>query len=118
MDSIRQGYISCLIAGVLIATGLVRAQYLLEFIFVGEPVVCRTSFPRYHNACIYSRFGFGEQSITLYIDDTSVFSINDFAPGNLNENVTWDSIGRNVTFYADGLGDITYDAEDMIRLEE
>ena len=117
MASNRRGYISCFLAGVLITTGLMLGKNVLGFIFVGEPIVCRTSFPRYHNACVYSRFGFGEQGITLFIDNKSVFSVDDFIPGNLRENVTWDGDGGNVTFHIDGLGDMTYDAESMIKLD-
>ena len=105
-------------AGVLITTGSVHVKNAFGFVLFGEPIICRTSFPRYHNACIYSRFGFGEQAISLAIDDKSVFSVDDFTPGNLNENITWEPGGRNVTFHVDGLGDMKYDADLKSRLEK
>jgi len=116
MNSIRRGYLSCFLAGVLITIGLLLAKNVLGLFLFCEPVVCRTSFPRIHTACVYSRFGFGEQAVSLSVDDKTVFSVDDFIPGNLNENITWTSGARNVIFHVDGLGDMKYDAESKIRV--
>ena len=90
---------------------------VLEFFFDGDPVVCQDSFPRYHTACIYSRFGIGDQAITLKIDGVSVFSSADLPGGNLKERITWDGAGRIVTFHVDGLGDKRFNAETKVPIQ-
>lgn len=79
--------------------------------FVGSPIVCQSSFPRYHDACIYSRFGIGEQAITFEIDGKSVFFSSDLAGGDLKERIVWDQTGRFATFYIDGFTPKTYNAD-------
>jgi len=103
--------------GVIATLSFLGGMRFLEFFFDGDPVVCQDSFPRYHTACIYSRFGIGEQAITFKIDDVSVFSSADLPGGDLKERVTWDSSGRFVTFHVDGLGDQKYDAEFKILVK-
>jgi hypothetical protein len=97
--------------GVIATLSFLGGMRVLEFFFDGDPVVCQDSFPRYHTACIYSRFGIGDQAITFKIDGVSVFFSADLPGGGLKERVTWDSSGRFVTFHVDGLGDQKYDAE-------
>jgi hypothetical protein len=87
------------------------AGTVTEFLLIGDPVVCQDSFPRYHTACIYSRFGFGEQAVTFQIDGESVFHTEDFPGGDLRERISWDKNARQVTFHVDGLGDRTFDAD-------
>jgi hypothetical protein len=103
--------------GVVATLGLIGVKHVLVFFFVGSPVVCQDSFPRYHTACIYSRFGIGDQAITLEIDSKSVFSSANLPGGDLNERITWDSSGRFVTFHVDGLGAKRYDAEFKVPAE-
>lgn len=105
------------IIGVVATLGFLGVKQVLVFLFVGSPVVCQDSFPRYHTACIYSRFGMGEQAITLEIDDRSVYFSADLPGGDLKERITWDSSGRFVAFHVDGLGEKTYDAEFKVPAE-
>ena len=104
------------VAGVTLTNVVWAANTVLEFFFVGVPVVCRDSFPRYHTACVYSRPGFGEQAITFEIDGKSVFHTDDFPGGDLNEDVFWDPGARTVTFHVEGLGDRTFDADSKIQI--
>jgi hypothetical protein len=69
-------------------------------------------------ACIYSRVGFGEQTITFQIDGSTVYHNKGFAAGNLKERITWGSEGRSVRFHVDGLDDHIYDAISRIRINE
>ena len=61
-------------------------------------------------ARIYSAWGFGEQSLIFVVDGKTVYRTGDFAPGNVEEKITWDDSGRTVTFTALGLK-FTYDTE-------
>ena len=72
-----------------------------EFFF-GSEINSRTSFPRGHSARIYSAWGFGEQSLVFIVDGTRVYWIDDFAPGNIQEDILWDESGTVVTFKAFG----------------
>jgi len=89
---------------------------VFSFWFVGEEVACQDSFPRYHKACVVSLFGFGDQNVSLKIDDSTVYHVNDCPGGNLNERIQWDSTGRIVTFHVDALGNKSYDADLKIEV--
>ena len=110
-NSVALSCFLCLIAGVALTNVVWAATTVLTYFSVGVPVICRDSFPRYHTACIYSRPGFGEQAVTFEIDGGSVFHTEDFAGGDLKEDIFWDSTARSVTFHVEGLGDRTFDAD-------
>jgi len=110
-------YLVGFVAGMVVTIGLFAGKGVLEFVFVGEPVVWQDSFPRYHTACI-SRFGWGEQAITFQIDNVWVFQTEDLAGGNLKERIVWESDARRITFHVDGLGDQTYDEQSKHRVED
>ena len=109
-------YILGFVLGVAVTYVTWGAGIVTEFVLVGRPVVCQDSFPRYHTACINSRPGLGEQAVTFQIDGETVFHTEDFAGGDLGEDVFWSKDARHVTFRVDGLGDRTFDAESMTEV--
>ena len=104
------------VAGVALTNVVWAVNAALGFFFVGVPVVCRDSFPRYHTGCVYSRPGFGEQAVTFEIDGTTVFYAEDFAGGDLKADVFWDAKGNTITFYVNGLGQQTFDVDSKIQI--
>ena len=52
----------------------------------------------------------GVYTVALVVDGKTVYRTGDFAPGNVEEKITWDDSGRTVTFTALGLK-FTYDTE-------
>jgi len=102
--------------GVVATNGYAVMKDVFSFWFVGEEVACQDSFPRYHKACVVSLFGFGDQNVSLKIDDSTVYQVNDCPGGNLNERIQWDSTGRIVTFHVDALGNKSYDADLKIEV--
>lgn len=104
------------VAGVTLTNVVWAAHHVAEIFFLGTPVTCRDSFPRYHTACVYSRPGFGEQAVTFEIDGESVFHTEDFAGGNLKEDIFWDADARTVTFKVAGLGNRTFDADSKTQI--
>lgn len=86
--------------------------------FLGDEVKSQSSFPRHHVARIYSAWGFGEQSLIFVVDGKRVYRINDFAPGNLREQIVWDPTAQIVTFSALGRKIFTYDTQTGIGTVE
>ena len=99
------------LAGILATNTVFLFKDMTDFVFLGQPIACQSSFPLGRYACIYSSPGLGEQGITFTIDDQVVFSANDFPGGELGGRIIWDKAARYVTFHVDGLGDKTFDAE-------
>ena len=104
------------VAGVALTNVVWAFSAAVGFFSIGVPVVCRDSFPRYHTGCVYSRPGFGEQAVTFEIDGETVFHTEDFAGGDLKADVFWDSKAGTVTFYVNGLGDRTFEADSRIQV--
>ena len=104
-------YFLFFIAGVVFALAFSGIKAAVNVLLTGDEISCASSFPRYHKACIYSRFGLGDQSLTLTIDGRTVYQAEDFPGGDLKEKILWDSGARKVTFHINGLGDRTFDAE-------
>lgn len=109
-------YLVGFVVGVAVTYVVWGAGTVTKLLLVGEPVVCQQSFPRYHTACIYSRFGIGDQALIFQIDGVSVFHTEDFAGGPLGERISWNKDARQVTFHVDGIGDRTFDAEVKLEL--
>jgi hypothetical protein len=104
-------YFLCFLAGVVLTLALFGIRTVLNFLLTGDEIACASSFPRYHKACVYSRFGLGDQALTLTIDGKAVYQAEDFPGGNLNEKITWDPGAQKVTFHINGLGDRIFNAE-------
>ncbi len=85
-------------------------RYVWEF-FLGSEVMSQASFPRGNMARVYSAWGFGEQRLIFKVSGKKVHEISDFAPGNVNEEIVWDSSGKVVMFFALGRKIYTYDTE-------
>lgn len=51
-------------------------------------------------ARVYSAWGVGDQQLIFVVDGRRVYRTADFAPGNLDEKISWDASGKIVTFIA------------------
>ena len=101
----------CFFAGIAFTLAFIGLKKMSQIFFFGDEIACQSSFPRYHKACVYSRFGFGEQAITFRIDGKTVYHVEDFPGGDLGERISWSLEGRKVTFHINGLSDRIYDVE-------
>jgi len=111
-------YFICFITGWIFAYAVSGTKVVLDFLFVGDQIQCQTSFPRYHSACLYSRFGIGEQSLSFQVDGKTVYSVNDFAGGNLKERISWDEQGHKVSLEVLGRKLFLYDANLEIEIKD
>ncbi len=68
--------------------------------FLGNEIHSHASFPGGHMARVYSAWGVGDQQLIFVVDGRRVYRTADFAPGNLDEKISWDASGKIVTFIA------------------
>lgn len=101
----------CFVLGmVLTLLALPIIKFSKEILF-GFEIQSMASFPYHHMARLYTNPGLGDQMLTLEVDGKIVWISGDAAPGDLNEQLTWDESGRFVTLKLSGKTIVTYDAQ-------
>ena len=80
-------------------------------ILFGTEIHSQASFPMGHMARIYSAPGMGDQQLIFLVDGRRIYRTPDFEPGNVDEKIAWDPLGKSVTFIASGRKIFTYNTE-------
>ncbi|HRH46993.1 MAG TPA: hypothetical protein PKY82_35430 [Pyrinomonadaceae bacterium] len=91
-------YPVCFLLGVFFSFLITPAFSIAKILAWGIEIQSAESFPMGHTAKIRTRPGFGDQTIFFEVDGRDVWQSGDAAPGDLNEKIVWDKIGRYVTF--------------------
>ncbi|NJM53586.1 MAG: hypothetical protein HC846_09465 [Blastocatellia bacterium] len=103
-------YPLCFILGIVFSFLISPVFNFLGILVWGVEIQSAESFPMGHTAKIRTRPGLGDQTIYFEVDRKLIWQSGDAAPGDLNEKIIWDKIGRYVTFE---IGENIYDKKSV-----
>lgn len=103
----------CIFIGVFLTYTAIVIWSIFSWFIWGFEIQSVLSFPHHHQAKLYSRPGFGDQTFTFWVNNKLIWDSGDAAPGNLQEKIYWDKSGNIVTLELESEKIVVFDATNL-----